>query len=143
MSRALSPRLREIVEALPLGPGLRVVEIGCGPGAMAVEIANRVGPAGHVLAVDRSATAIAQLTRAASDMIESGRVTARQVPVEELRLDAGEQRYDLAVAIRVGAFDGRHPELGTRALERLEQVVVPGGRLFIDGGSPVRSIEIR
>jgi tRNA A58 N-methylase Trm61 len=61
----LSPRLSAIVDALPLEPGLRVIEIGCGPGAAAREVANRVGPSGHVLAVDRSAKAIAQLTESA------------------------------------------------------------------------------
>lgn len=140
---ALSPRLREIVDALPLAPGLRVVEIGCGPGAMAVEIARRVGPTGHVLAVDRSAAATGHLVSAAADLIASGRLSVRQVAVEELVLDAGEQPYDLAVAVRVGALDGRHPDVEVRALERLAHVVVPGGRLFVDGGAPVRSIGLR
>jgi ubiquinone/menaquinone biosynthesis C-methylase UbiE len=31
----LSARLKTIVEALPLKPALRVLEIGCGPGAAA------------------------------------------------------------------------------------------------------------
>ena len=61
----LSSRLRQIVDALPLTPGLRVIELGCGPGAAAREVAERVGPTGHVLAVDRSAKAIAQLTASA------------------------------------------------------------------------------
>lgn len=33
VTRLLSPRLAEIVAALPLRPGMRVLEIGCGPGA--------------------------------------------------------------------------------------------------------------
>ncbi|MER8437086.1 class I SAM-dependent methyltransferase [Mesorhizobium sp. M1312] len=33
---------------------MRVLEIGCGPGAAAREIARRIGD-GHVLAIDRSA----------------------------------------------------------------------------------------
>ena len=38
----LSDRLREIVDALPLRAGSRVLEIGCGPGAMAREMAARI-----------------------------------------------------------------------------------------------------
>jgi SAM-dependent methyltransferase len=137
---ALSPRLREIVDALPLHEGLRVIEIGCGPGAVAREIARRVGPTGHVLAIDRSVSAIEQLTRSAPELISAGRLTARQVAIEELRLHQGEDRYDLALAVRVGALDGRHPHLESLALERLGRVLVPGGRLFIDGGSPLREV---
>ncbi len=137
---ALSSRLTRIVDALPLRPGLRVIEIGCGLGAAAREVAHRVGPAGHVLAVDRSAKAIAQLTESAADLIAAKRLTARHVAAEELALDPDEERYDFAFAVRVGAFDGRHPHAGSQALERLGHVLVPGGRLFVDGGDPLREI---
>jgi ubiquinone/menaquinone biosynthesis C-methylase UbiE len=137
---ALSPRLKAIVDALPLRPGFRVIEVGCGSGAAAREVAERVGPSGHVLAVDRSAKAIAQLTESAAELITAGRLAARQVAVEELELDLGEQRYDIAFAVRVGAFDGRHPRAGSLALSRLGRVLVPGGRLFIDGGDPLREV---
>jgi ubiquinone/menaquinone biosynthesis C-methylase UbiE len=138
----LSPRLSAIVDALPLEPGLRVIEIGCGPGAAAREVANRVGPSGHVLAVDRSAKAIAQLTESAAELVAAGRLTARQIAAEELELDRGEERYDFAFAVRVGAFDGRHPHAGTLALLRLPRALVPGGRLFIDGGDPLREVVV-
>jgi ubiquinone/menaquinone biosynthesis C-methylase UbiE len=139
---ALSPRLLEFVNALPLRPGLRVLEIGCGPGAAAREVAQRVGPAGHVLAVDRSAKAIAQLNASAAELIAAGRLTARHMTAEALELAPGEARYDLAFAVRVGAFDGRHPRAGSQALERLGRVLVAGGRLFIDGGDPLREVEV-
>ena len=61
----LSPRLAAVVEALPLRPGLRVLEIGCGPGAAARAVARRIGD-GRVLAIDRSATAVAQARRGAA-----------------------------------------------------------------------------
>ena len=138
----LSPRLRAIVDALPLRPGLRVVEIGCGPGAAAREIAERVRPGGHVLAVDRSATAIAQVAATSAGLISAGVLDARQVAAEDLELEPGEAPYDLAVAIRVGAFDGRHPAAGAAARARLRTVLVPGGRLFIDGGDPVREVDL-
>jgi len=139
---ALSPRLQAIVDALPLRPGLRVVEIGCGPGAAAREVAERVRPTGHVLAIDRSAKAIEQLTRSAAVLISAGRLTALQISVEELQLEPGEDRYDIALAVRVGALDGRHPHAGSLALERLGRVLVPGGLLFIDGGTPLRKVNV-
>ena len=140
---ALSPRLARIVDALPLRADMRVIEIGCGPGAAARAVANRVGPNGHVLAIDRSAKAIAQLSDAAADLIVTGRLTPRHVAAEELELEPGEERFDIAFAVRVGAFDGRHPEAGAKALERLGHALVPGGRLFIDGGYPLREIAVR
>jgi SAM-dependent methyltransferase len=138
----LSPRLAAVVDALPLRPGLRVIEIGCGPGAAARAIADRVGPHGHVLAIDRSAKAIAQLTDLSADLIAAGRLTARQVAAEALVLAPNERRYDIAFAVRVGAFDGRHPVAGAQALERLGRALVPGGRLFVAGGDPLRAVAI-
>jgi hypothetical protein len=61
---------------------------------------------------------------------------------EELELDPSDERYDLAFAVRVGAFDGRHPDAGARALERLGRALVPGGRLLIDGGDPLREVTV-
>ncbi|WP_421121831.1 SAM-dependent methyltransferase [Aquihabitans daechungensis] len=138
----LSPRLRSIVEALPLRPGLRVVEIGCGPGAAAREVARRVGPDGHVLAVDRSARAIRQLESSAADLIEAGLLRPCIAAIEDLALPPDEGRYDLAFAVRVGALDGRHPDAGRRALERIAALLEPGGRLFIDGGDPLRELPL-
>ena len=64
-----------IVDALPLRPGLRVLEIGCGPGAMARAIAARIGD-GHVLAIDRSAKAIAQAAASSQADIALGRLSS-------------------------------------------------------------------
>ena len=137
----LSPRLAEIVNALPLRPGMRVLEIGCGPGAAARAIAARLGT-GHILAIDRSAKAIAQARQHAAAEIASGRMSLRQVSVEELVLLPGEEPFDLAFAIRVGALDGRPPEAGRLSLARVATVLRPGGRLFIDGGDPLREVSL-
>jgi cyclopropane fatty-acyl-phospholipid synthase-like methyltransferase len=141
MAQDLSPRLQEIVNALPLRPGLRILEIGCGPGAMARAIARRIGN-GHVLAIDRSETAIRQAVAGSSAEIAAGRLAYRCVAAEDFVLEPGEIPFDLAVAVRVGALDGRHPEAGRRARARIATALVPGGRLFIDGGDPLRSIPL-
>jgi ubiquinone/menaquinone biosynthesis C-methylase UbiE len=49
------------MEALRLGPGSRVLEIGAGPGHVSLALAARVGPGGRVFAVDKSAAALAFL----------------------------------------------------------------------------------
>ena len=132
-----------IVEALPLKPGLRVLEIGCGPGALAREIAHRIGD-GHVLAIDRSAKAIALARAGARAEIAAGRLGVRQIAIEDLELEPGEARYDIALAVRVGALDGRHPELEREALRRIASALTPRGRFFIDGdgGDPLREVRI-
>lgn len=142
MPDRLSARLAAIVEALPLRPGIRVLEIGCGPGAAARVIANRIGN-GHILAVDRSARAIRQALAASAPEIAAGRMSVRQVAIEDFELEAGEAPFDLAFAIRVGALDGRHPELQRRAHARIARALVPDGRLFIDGGTPLKEIYLQ
>ncbi|EJE51764.1 methylase involved in ubiquinone/menaquinone biosynthesis [Acidovorax sp. CF316] len=138
----LSPRLAELVGALPLQAGMRVLEVGCGPGAAARAVLQRLGGKGQVLAIDRSAKAIALAVAGSGAELATGRLVYRQVAAEELVLDAGEARYDLAFAIRVGALDGRHPQAGRFALQRIAQALVPGGRLFIDGGGPLRELAL-
>lgn len=139
---SLSDRLREIVDALPLREGMRVIEIGCGTGAAAREVAIRVGPSGHVLAVDRSQRAVDQVVRTCSEFISAGRLSVKTSAAEDLVLDDGAQPFDLAFAVRVGAFDGRHPELYEQAVRRVRAALVPEGRLLIDGGDPLRELTL-
>ena len=141
MGLDLSPRLMTIVDALPLRPGIRVLEIGCGPGAAAREIARRIGR-GHVLGIDRSAKAIALAKAASSTEIASGILSYRHEAVEDFELEAGELPFDIAFAVRVGALDGRHQNAETRAKRRIAAALTPRGRLFIDGGDPLREIPL-
>ena len=111
----LSNRLLEIVQALPLKSGNRVLEIGCGPAAMAREISKRIGD-GHILAIDRSDKAIQQALLGSKTEMESGRLSIRKISIENFELLPGEEPFDIAVAIRVGAVDGRHPEIEKQSL---------------------------
>jgi trans-aconitate methyltransferase len=137
----LSPRLQAVVDALPIRPDSRILEIGCGPGAAARAIAERLDD-GRILATDRSARAIAQARAACAAEIRSGRMGVRKVAGEDFVLEPGEEPYGLVFAVRVGALDGRHPELGERILARLSAATTPDARLFIDGGDPLRELEI-
>jgi len=141
MSSKISPRLAEIVAALPLEPHLRVLEIGCGPGAAARAVARRL-QTGHILAIDRSATAIDQLRAGSAAELASGRLRARPVAVEDFTLEQDDELFDLVFAIRVGALDGRNPEAGRAAMLRIATATVPSARLFINGGLPLRELPI-
>ena len=138
---SLSPRLAAVVHALPVRPDSRVLEIGCGPGAAARAIAARL-TTGHILAIDRSAAAVAQAEAAAVDEIASGRMSVRRVAAEDFVLRTDEEPYDIVFAVRVGALDGRHPELGRRVLARVAGATTADARLFIDGGDPLREVPI-
>jgi cyclopropane fatty-acyl-phospholipid synthase-like methyltransferase len=128
----LSPRLSKILEALPLAPGMRVLEIGCGPGALARAIAERV-ELGFVLGIDRSATAVTQARSVSQSQLKAGRLAFRQAAIEDFVPAESEEGFDLIVAVRVGALDGRHPEAGFAAMRRIAAALKPGGRLFVDG----------
>ena len=141
MTSSLSPRLAEIVDALPLRRGMRVIEIGGAPGAAARAVAQRIGD-GHVLVIDRSPKGVAQVERLAASEIAAGRMSVRCVAAEDFELAPGEAAYDLAFAIRVGALDGRHPRAGEQAYRHIKAALVPGGKLLVDGGDPLREIEL-
>ena len=137
----LSNRLLEIVEALPLKPGIRILEIGCGPAAMAREISKRIGD-GHILAIDRSDKAIQQALLGSKTEMETGRLTIRKISIENFELLPGEEPFDIAVAIRVGVLDGRHPEIEKQSLDRISKALKKNGKLFIDGGNPIKEIKL-
>ncbi|MDD7971150.1 SAM-dependent methyltransferase [Roseinatronobacter alkalisoli] len=137
----ISSRIADFVDALPLRPGLRVLEIGCGPGVAAREVSRRIGD-GRILAIDRSAKAIELAMRCSVSELEAGQLEFRTVAIEDFALVPGEGRFDLAFAMRVGALDGRHPDAGRRAMKKLKAALKPEGLLIIDASVPIRGDEI-
>ena len=142
MAEKFSQRLLAIIDALPLRPGMRILEIGCGPGAMAREIVRRVEGV-FVLGLDRSDKAIEQAVTGSSKEIRAGNLEFRVAEAGDFKLKPKEKRFDLAVAIRVGALDGRHPEQGILARKCIAKALKPGGLLYIDGGKPLKKIKLR
>lgn len=63
-------------------------------------------------------------------------------PVEDFSLPVDTTLSDLAFACRVGALDGRRPQLYTRAMRNLAAAVVPGGILYVDTGEPLTAIPL-
>ncbi|MBN9237013.1 MAG: cyclopropane fatty-acyl-phospholipid synthase-like methyltransferase [Afipia broomeae] len=137
MSERPSKGLKAILGALPLTPGMRVLEVGCGPGALARALSSEIGD-GNVLGIDRSERAIAQAVAGSRDEIASGRLSFRTVAAEDFVIETSEAPFDLVLAVRVGALEGRHPEAGARAWPRLRAALARGGRIFVDGAEVPR-----
>jgi precorrin-6B methylase 2 len=136
----LSDRLRRVVDALPLEPGMRVLEVGGAPGAAARAVAARVGPDGHVLVLDRSSTGIVLTERACAREIDAGTLSTLRASVEDFVLPPSVAPFDLAFACRVGVLDGRHPRAYAAAVDCIANALTPAGRIFVDTGNPLREL---
>lgn len=95
-----------------------------------------------MLGIDRSEKAIAQALAASAAEVAAGGLSFRAVAIEDFELAQGEEPYDIAFAVRVGALDGRHPEIKQAAMGRIASALRKGGRLFLDGGSPLREVRV-
>jgi cyclopropane fatty-acyl-phospholipid synthase-like methyltransferase len=87
MAARPSARIADFVAALPLRSGMRVLEIGCGPGVAARLALARIGN-GYVLAIDRSARAVSLARAGSRSELASGRLELRQVAIEHFALKA-------------------------------------------------------
>jgi ubiquinone/menaquinone biosynthesis C-methylase UbiE len=59
-AKLVDPITRQFLAEAGLAPGMRVLDIGSGAGDVSFLAAGLVRPAGQVVGVDRSATAVAQ-----------------------------------------------------------------------------------
>ena len=90
----------------------------------------------------RGVMAVATAIAGSKAEIATGRLAFRCMAIEDFVLERGEQPFDLAFAMRVGALDGRHPELEARALDRLKAALAPGAVLVIDGAMPLCAADL-
>jgi hypothetical protein len=65
------------------------------------------------------------------------------VAVWDFSLATGEALFDLIVAVRIGAFDGRRPHAGALAWPRMAAALPPGGRVVADGVAWIEFVEFR
>jgi SAM-dependent methyltransferase len=79
----LSPQLADLAG---VSAGQRVLDVGCGPGALTAELAARVGPAG-VSAVDPSESFVAA-ARSRNPEVDVQRASAEQLPFPDHTFDA-------------------------------------------------------
>ena len=122
--RLWRPRALDAWQRAGFGPGQTLIDVGCGPGAATLDLAEIVGPRGRVVAIDRS--------RRFLDRVESlrDRDGLGRVDTFELDLDAAplpEVAADGAWVRWVFAFVRNPRDLAARVREALR----PGGVLVL------------
>lgn len=116
----------DLWEAAGIVKGARVVDLGCGPGAVLVELARLVGPEGQVVGVDQDAeardTAAAWAAESGLGNVEivAGQVTATGLPTGE---------WDAVMLRHVLIHNG--PRVGT-ILGHVRDLLKPGGHVVLN-----------
>jgi SAM-dependent methyltransferase len=113
MSALLDPVELAYIDRLGVRPGWRCLEVGCGNGSIAQALAQRVVPAGHVVASDIDLSCIVDPK---NPCLEIRRLDILQDAVEE-------RYYDFVVARALL----HHLTPARKALERMVTALKPGG----------------
>jgi len=117
--RAIEMTERLLREA-GIGPGMHVLDVGCGPGKVTFMLARIVGEGGRVVGIDRNEHALAKARAQAS---ENGLANTSFVNADLMAPPPAEPGYDAIVGRRVLMYQPDRLAV-VRALAR---VVRPGG----------------
>ncbi|MGW4356034.1 class I SAM-dependent methyltransferase [Nocardia sp. NPDC004582] len=121
---------RHFATAASIRPGDHAIDIGCGPGRLANELARQAGPHGRVVGVDPSAP-----------MVEYATAHAAPNCVFELGAAQSLTYPDAAFDVATCTFAMHHIAEADRitALEGCFRVLRPGGRLLLADTHPATS----
>jgi precorrin-6B methylase 2 len=133
--RVHSPR--RLLAQMPLRPGLTVVDYACGPGRYTIPVAEAVGPAGRVYAVDSQPLALEILKRKAAHTHIANVVT---VLVDSFNTGLPGGSADLVLLIdAITPITNRVP-----LLREIQRLLKPDGQLFMDAShmSAARAVSL-
>lgn len=122
-------KLRELrtrtADLAHIQPGEMVLDVGCGTGTLALEVARRVGARGRVIGIDPGEN---QIARALSKATRRNLPAEFQVGVIE-HLDFPDQTFDVVLSTIM--MHHLSDTLKRQGLAEIARVLKPGGRLVI------------
>lgn len=113
-----------LMDRAGIGPGMAVLDAGCGPGRLTVPIARRVGEAGRVVALDRQPRMLRRLQRRIAEH-DLANIETILGGLGEGRLPA--DRFDVALLVTVL---GEIPDKAA-ALHEIRHALRAGGVLSV------------
>jgi len=118
-------RMRWAVDLMDPQPGDNILEIGCGPGAGAELICERL-ETGKLFAIDRSESGVDRTRRRNAKYVEAGRLTVRQIDLATLRVPV--KRLNKVFAFNVNLFWVREC---ADEVALLHERLLPGGAVYL------------
>lgn len=113
---------RALLEEVRPRPGERVLDVACGTGLLAHELARVIGPGGHVVGVDLSQAMVDAATRRSRDPASA--------PTCFARMDAQSLAFpDASFDVVLCCFGLMYLPDAERAIAEMRRVLRPGGRL--------------
>ena len=109
----------KVADAAQIQPGQRVLDVACGTGVLAREVASRFGAAGRVVGIDPSPGMVAVAKQLAPE-VEWREGVAESIPFPDQSFEAVVSQFGLMF------FTDRR-----QALREMLRVVAPGGRLAV------------
>jgi ubiquinone/menaquinone biosynthesis C-methylase UbiE len=104
-------------------PGARVLDLGCGPGTITLDMARCIGPDGELFAVDRNAGQFTEAARLAK---------AENLPVHFLEMDVNAldlEPHTFDVVFSHALFE--HLRYPVPVLKRVKRILKPGGHVAL------------
>jgi ubiquinone/menaquinone biosynthesis C-methylase UbiE len=123
-NREVYTKRQEIVASLGLTPGMTVADVGAGTGLFTRQIADKVGPAGKVYAVDIAAEFLFHI---ADDARKRGQTQVVTVLGSQESTNLPKESVNLAFLCDVY----HHLEKPAKTLASIRQALKPGGRLVV------------
>ncbi len=116
---------RRFLKFVPVQPGERVLEVGCGTGVVIRDLAALVGRRGEVVGIDASRRLLERARALCRERGRGGRITLRVADGARLPFAAG--RFDAALAVTVIL----HVAEPLRVVREMARVTRPGGRVAV------------
>lgn len=121
-NEAHGPATERMLDLADIRTGNRVLDVAAGTGDQTLLAAQRVGPTGHVLAIDLSSN----MLRGATDAVRSAGLTNVETRIMDAEsLDLATDSFD-AIICRSGLMLFPDPP---KALKEMRKVVKPGGKI--------------